>query len=155
MQTSARQNYPADVPHEIDPGQYRSLPHMFDEAFARHAERPFSVCMERWMSYGELDTLSKALGAWLQSLGLEPGARVAIMLPNVPQFAFVFPGQGSQYVGMGQTLAEQSAAAAQVINEADIVICSRAQTSSNPRPSRPSMAVNASESFRAATSADS
>ncbi|WPH20035.1 AMP-binding protein [Variovorax paradoxus] len=92
MQTSARQNYPADVPHEIDPGQYRSLAHMFDEAFARYAERPFSVCMERWMSYGELDTLSKALGAWLQSLGLEPGARVAIMLPNVPQFAVTMCG---------------------------------------------------------------
>lgn len=92
MQTSARQNYPADVPHEIDPGQYRSLPHMFDEAFARYAERPFSVCMERWMSYGELDTLSKALGAWLQSLGLAPGERVAIMLPNVPQFAVTMCG---------------------------------------------------------------
>lgn len=92
MQTSARQNYPADVPHEIDPGQYRSLAHMFDEAFARYAERPFSVCMERWMSYGELDTLSKALGAWLQSLGLAPGARVAIMLPNVPQFAVTMCG---------------------------------------------------------------
>ncbi|MDH6591540.1 long-chain acyl-CoA synthetase [Variovorax sp. TBS-050B] len=88
MQTSAqRQNYPADVPHEIDPDQYRSLSHMFDEAFGRYADRPFSVCMERWMTYGELDTLSKALGAWLQSLGLEPGARVAIMLPNIPQFA--------------------------------------------------------------------
>lgn len=92
MQTSARQNYPAGVPHEIDPGQYRSLPHMFDEAFARYADRPFSVCMERWMSYGELDTLSKALGGWLQSLGLEPGARVAIMLPNVPQFAVTMCG---------------------------------------------------------------
>ncbi|HWT18390.1 MAG TPA: AMP-binding protein [Variovorax sp.] len=92
MQTSARQNYPAGVPHEIDPGQYRSLPHMFDEAFARYADRPFSVCMERWMSYRELDTLSKALGAWLQSLGLAPGARVAIMLPNVPQFAVTMCG---------------------------------------------------------------
>lgn len=39
------------------------------------------------MSYGELDALSAALGAWLQSVGLEPGARVAIMLPNIPQFA--------------------------------------------------------------------
>jgi long-chain acyl-CoA synthetase len=92
MQTSARQNYPADVPHEIHPEQYRSLPHMFDEAFGRYAERPFSVCMERWMSYGELDALSKALGAWLQSLGLEPGARVAIMLPNIPQFAVTMCG---------------------------------------------------------------
>ncbi|MFM9926844.1 AMP-binding protein [Variovorax sp. H27-G14] len=92
MQTSAQQNYPAGVPLEIDPEQYRSLPHMFDEAFARYAERPFSVCMERWMSYGELDTLSKALGAWLQSRGLEPGARVAIMLPNIPQFAVTMCG---------------------------------------------------------------
>ena len=38
------------------------------------------------MSYGELDGLSAALGAWLQGRGLVPGARVAIMLPNVPQF---------------------------------------------------------------------
>ncbi|RSZ41336.1 MULTISPECIES: AMP-binding protein [unclassified Variovorax] len=90
--TSARQNYPAGVPHEINPEQYRSLPHMFDEAFGRYADRPFSVCMERWMSYGELDTLSKALGAWLQSRGLEPGARVAIMLPNIPQFAVTMCG---------------------------------------------------------------
>ncbi|SET87512.1 AMP-binding protein [Variovorax sp. OV084] len=90
--TSAQQNYPAGVPHEIHPEQYRSLPHMFDEAFGRYAGRPFSVCMERWMSYGELDTLSKAMGAWLQSRGLEPGARVAIMLPNIPQFAVTMCG---------------------------------------------------------------
>ena len=90
--TSARSNYPAGVPHEIHPEQYRSLPHMFDEAFARHADKPFSVCMERWMSYRELDTLSAALGCWLQSRGLEPGARVAIMLPNIPQFAVTMCG---------------------------------------------------------------
>jgi acyl-CoA synthetase (AMP-forming)/AMP-acid ligase II len=43
--------------------------------------------MERWMTYGELDALSKSLAAWFQSRGLEPGARIAIMLPNIPQFA--------------------------------------------------------------------
>ena len=87
MQASVLKSYPAGVAHDVHPEQYRSLGHMFDEAFERHADKPFSVCMERWMSYRELDTLSKALGAWLQSRGLEPGARVAIMLPNVPQFA--------------------------------------------------------------------
>lgn len=92
MQTSARQNYPDGIPQEIHPEQYRSLPHMLEEAFGRYKDRPFSVCMERWMSYGELDALSKALGAWLQSRGLEPGARVAIMLPNVPQFAVTMCG---------------------------------------------------------------
>jgi acyl-CoA synthetase (AMP-forming)/AMP-acid ligase II len=39
------------------------------------------------MTYAEVDQTSAALGAWLQNLGLEPGARVAIMLPNLPQFA--------------------------------------------------------------------
>jgi long-chain acyl-CoA synthetase len=80
-------NYPAGVPHEIDPDQYASLTQMLEESFRKNANRPFSVCMERWMTYGQLDALSRALGAWLQSRGLEPGARVALMLPNVPQFA--------------------------------------------------------------------
>ena len=80
-------NYPADVPHEVHPEQYRSLTHLLDEAFARHADLPFSVCMDRWMRYRDVDQLSARLGAWLQSLGLEPDARVAIMLPNVPQFS--------------------------------------------------------------------
>ncbi|MDM0020431.1 AMP-binding protein [Variovorax saccharolyticus] len=92
MQSSVLQSYPAGVPHEVHPEQYRSLGQLFDESFARYAERPFSVCMEQWMSYGELDTLSKAMGAWLQSLGLEPGARVAVMLPNIPQFAVTICG---------------------------------------------------------------
>ena len=80
-------NYPAGVPHDVQPEQYRSAAHLLEEAMRTHAANPFSVCMERWMSYRELDRLSTALGAWLQGQGLEPGARVAIMLPNIPQFA--------------------------------------------------------------------
>ena len=87
MQTSALKNYPAGVPHTVHPEQYSSLGQLFEESFKRYANQPFSVCMERWMSYGELDELSATLGAWLQSKGLAPDARVAIMLPNVPQFA--------------------------------------------------------------------
>jgi len=80
-------NYPDGVPHEVLPEQYRSLTQLLEESFKKNASRPFSVCMERWMTYGQLDELSEALGAWLQAQGLEPGARVAIMLPNIPQFA--------------------------------------------------------------------
>jgi long-chain acyl-CoA synthetase len=80
-------SYPPGVPHDVDPEQYRSLTHLLEESFRKNASRPFSVCMERWMTYGQLDRLSQALGAWLQGQGLEPGARVAIMLPNIPQFA--------------------------------------------------------------------
>ena len=85
-------SYPEGVPHEVDAEQYRSLTHLLEESFRKNASRPFSVCMERWMSYAQLDELSAALGAWLQAQGLEPGARVAIMLPNIPQFAVTMAG---------------------------------------------------------------
>lgn len=81
------QHYPEGVPSDIDTTQYRSVADLLEESFKRHASHPFSVCMDVWMDYAELDRLSARLGAWLQTLGLEPGARVAIMLPNVPQFA--------------------------------------------------------------------
>ena len=80
-------SYPEGIGHDVDAGQYASLTALLEESFRKHADRPFSVCMERWMRYSELDRLSAALGAWLQSRGLDPGARVAIMLPNIPQFA--------------------------------------------------------------------
>ena len=78
-------SYPPGVPHEIEPEQYRSVAHLLEESFRKNAANPFSVCMDRWMTYGELDRHSAALGAYLQTLGLAPGARVAIMLPNVPR----------------------------------------------------------------------
>ena len=42
--------------------------------------------MGKEISYGELDALSRKLAAWFQSKGLAPGARVAIMMPNVLQY---------------------------------------------------------------------
>ncbi|HSV59282.1 MAG TPA: long-chain fatty acid--CoA ligase, partial [Variovorax sp.] len=71
MQKSVIENYPAGVPHTVDPEQYRSVGQLLEESFQRHADQPFSVCMERWMSYRELDELSVQLGAWLQGRGLE------------------------------------------------------------------------------------
>ncbi len=85
-------SYPDGVPHTIDADQYRSVATFLDESFKKHAASPYTVCMDCWMSYGQLDTLSEALGAWLQSKGLEPGARVAIMLPNIPQFPVTMSG---------------------------------------------------------------
>lgn len=85
-------SYPQGVAHDVHPEQYPSLTHMLEESFQKNASRPFSVCMESWMTYGELDKLSAALGAWLQSKGLAPDARVAIMLPNIPQFPVTMAG---------------------------------------------------------------
>ena len=90
MHTETRpwlESYPDGVPHDVQPEQYASLTQLLEESFRKHAARPVSVCLEHWMTYRQLDEHSRALAAWLQSRGLEPGARVAIMLPNIPQFA--------------------------------------------------------------------
>ena len=79
-------SYPAGVPAEIDYTRYRSLVHLMDEAFSKFAQRNAYVCMDRFLTYAELDVMSTKLGAWLQAQGLAPGARVALMMPNVLQY---------------------------------------------------------------------
>jgi long-chain acyl-CoA synthetase len=80
------ESYEAGVPADIDWTQYRSLTHLLEEAFRKYAARPAYACMGKSMSFAELDRLSARMAAWLQSRGLQPGARVAIMLPNVLQY---------------------------------------------------------------------
>ena len=79
-------SYPPNVPAEINPDQYASLVHMLEESFSKFADRNAYVCMDKFLTYGELDAYSKKLAAWLQSRGMERGARVAIMMPNVLQY---------------------------------------------------------------------
>jgi long-chain acyl-CoA synthetase len=79
------QSYPQGVPAEIDTTQYRSVVHLLEESFQKFASRNAYVCMDAFLTYGELDDYSKKLGAWLQSRGMKQGARVAVMLPNVLQ----------------------------------------------------------------------
>src|SRR5690349_17197000 len=85
-------NYPAGVPAEIDPAQYRSMVELFEESFAKYREDYAYACMDKRLTYGQLDELSRAMGAWLQSKGLERGDRVAIMLPNVLQYPVCLAG---------------------------------------------------------------
>jgi long-chain acyl-CoA synthetase len=78
--------YPPGVPADIDTTQYASLVELLEESFAKFADRKAFICMDKSITYRELDQLSSALAAYLQSKGLAKGARVAIMLPNVLQY---------------------------------------------------------------------
>ena len=79
-------HYPEGVPADIDPTQYRSLVELMEESFSRYADRTAYSFMGRDVSYRETDEQSRLLAAWLQSLGLERGDRVAVMMPNMPQY---------------------------------------------------------------------
>jgi long-chain acyl-CoA synthetase len=79
-------HYPAGVPSDVDPSVYPSLVSLLEESFAKYRDAKAYVCMDKAITFGEVDALSKALAAWLQIRGLQRGARVAIMMPNVLQY---------------------------------------------------------------------
>jgi long-chain acyl-CoA synthetase len=79
-------NYPPGVPAEVDVDVYQSLPDLLEEAFRKHASRRAAMCMDVAITYRDIDEMSAALGAWLQSKGLQRGDRVALMMPNIPQY---------------------------------------------------------------------
>ena len=79
-------HYPKGVPYEINPDSYTSLLELMDEAFRKFADLPSYANMGKSLSFRELDVLSRQFGAYLQSLGLQKGDRIAIQLPNLLQY---------------------------------------------------------------------
>ena len=79
-------HYPQGVPAEIKPEAYTSLVGLMEESFQKYAKRVAYSFMGKEVTYAQTDSLSRAMGVYLQSLGLAKGDRVAIMLPNVPQY---------------------------------------------------------------------
>ncbi len=79
-------SYPPEVPHEIDPDQFASLNELICDALRRHADQKAYELLGHSVTYREVDRLSAAFAAWLQSKGMQKGDRIALMLPNVLQY---------------------------------------------------------------------
>ncbi|MCD2512262.1 long-chain-fatty-acid--CoA ligase [Comamonas endophytica] len=78
--------YPQGVPAEIDATQYQSLVALMEEAFTEYRDRVAYSFMGKELSFAQTDVQSRALAAYLQGLGLAKGDRVALMMPNMPQY---------------------------------------------------------------------
>ena len=78
--------YPPGVPAEVAVDTYPSLVALLEDAWTRNAAREATACMGVRMTFGAVDERSRALAAWLQSKGVKRGDRVAVMMPNVPQY---------------------------------------------------------------------
>lgn len=92
MEKSWLRQYPKGVPEHIDPNRYTSLTALMQESFDKHAKRCAYRFMGKPYSFAEIDELSQSFAAYLQSQGLEKGDRVAVMMPNVPQYPVVVAG---------------------------------------------------------------
>ena len=86
MEKNWLKQYPAGVPAYVDVDRYPSLVALLDESFKQHAARPAYRFMGASLDFATVDEASRALAAWLQGQGLARGDRIAVMLPNVPQY---------------------------------------------------------------------
>jgi len=79
------ESYPPNTAADIGPLEHPSVAALINDSFKRFANRPAYTCMGKTITYSEMEQLSSAVGAWLQSLGLQKGDRVAVMMPNILQ----------------------------------------------------------------------
>ncbi|MBZ9881552.1 long-chain fatty acid--CoA ligase [Mesorhizobium sp. CA10] len=85
-------SYPKNMPAEIGALPYKSIGEFLVGACKQFAGRPAFVCMGKSITYAEVERLSAAFGAYLQARGLEKGARVALMMPNVLPYPVAMMG---------------------------------------------------------------
>ena len=80
-------SYPPGVPAEIDISEFNSVGDVLARSVRLYGPQPAYICMDKSITYDELDRLSTQFAGFLQGeLGLPQGARVAIMMPNVLQY---------------------------------------------------------------------
>ena len=85
-------SYPQGVPADIDASRYPSLVALMEESFKKYADRVAYSFMGSDTRYAEVDKLSRNFAGYLQDLGLEKGDRVAVMMPNCPQYPIAVAG---------------------------------------------------------------
>jgi long-chain acyl-CoA synthetase len=85
-------SYPPGVPHDINVDQFSSLVELINDAVKRYTDRTAFVMMDHGITYRELDRLAAGFATWLQRQGLSKGERIALMLPNVPQYPVAMLG---------------------------------------------------------------
>ena len=86
MEKTWLKQYPKGVPANIDVEQYPSLVALLEESFKKYRDLPAYRFMGKVITFGQVDDLSRAFAAYLQGLGFDKGDRIAIMMPNVPQY---------------------------------------------------------------------
>src|SRR5579871_1463512 len=79
-------NYRAGVPADIDLQEYQSLNDLLAQSCRNFRDRPAFRNLGATITYDDLERLSRDFVAWLQSLGVAKGARVALMMPNLLQY---------------------------------------------------------------------
>ncbi|NLB89457.1 MAG: long-chain fatty acid--CoA ligase, partial [Syntrophomonadaceae bacterium] len=74
-----------DVPAQLEYSQV-PLKYQFIEWVKKQPEKPLVYFADQVFTYGEIDLQARKVANALSELGVKPGDRVSITLPNIPQF---------------------------------------------------------------------
>jgi len=85
-------NYPKGIPANIDENAYPSLIALLEDTFKKYPKKNAFTCMGKSLTYAQVDKYSKQFGAYMLSRGLEPGDKVALMMPNLLQYPIALFG---------------------------------------------------------------
>ena len=83
--------YDPGVPHSYAYPE-QTLPEMLDQIARDHPDGPATRFHGKQLSYRQLEEQVERFASGLTQLGFQPGERIAIMLPNLPQFPIAFFG---------------------------------------------------------------
>ncbi len=78
-------HYEPEVPTTIEV-PHITLPHFFEKTVRDHPGAVATIFFGKRLTYAQLDTQASSFAAGLQALGVQPGGRLALVLPNCPQF---------------------------------------------------------------------
>ncbi|HUO52413.1 MAG TPA: AMP-binding protein [Gemmatimonadaceae bacterium] len=79
-------HYDPGVPHTLEPYPQRTLLDLFADGLRERPDAPVVLFKGAALSHRTLDEQANAFAAALIALGVKPGDRVALLLPNCPQF---------------------------------------------------------------------
>jgi long-chain acyl-CoA synthetase len=85
-------NYPSGMPANINPDQYPNLLAILDETFNKYRYKSAFAGFGKELTFDEVDKLSRNFAAYLHSRGLEPGDKIALMMPNILQYPIALFG---------------------------------------------------------------
>ena len=85
-------SYPSGIPVNIDPGKYPTLLDFADECFKKFKNKVAFSNFDKTITYTQLDKYSTQFAAYLHSRGLQPGDKIAIMMPNLLQYPIAIFG---------------------------------------------------------------
>lgn len=85
-------HYPQGIPANIDADVFPNLISVFDDIFEKYGPQKAFSCMGKELTYRQIDQQSRQFGAYLHSRGLQPGDKIALMMPNMLQYPIALYG---------------------------------------------------------------